>query len=454
MQLRRSLALTVAASIALLPGFATAEAHAAPSAATTVLTGNVIPGLAGLAPLRATDPNRRIEVSVTLRDPGYAAEQQLVHSLYTKGSPDYHHFLTPAEWASRFAVPWGDFRPALSYATAHGLHLLRYSPVRDLITLAGTVGQAERTFAVQINDYRWHGLSFYANSNEPTVPAGLGIFGVLGLNSAQKMHTFHQAPPASAPHGKPGQDTCDPTGAVCVGITTPEDLRSVYNMPANNQGQGQKLAIFGEGTWAGPIKNLRLFESHFHLPYVPVKVIVTDGSNLANYSDTSGDVEWDLDSQATTGMAPQIQQLDFYFGTSLSDQSVGNMFNVWATDPNGPTQANASFGECEYNPASQQLPATAQFAAGQAFTASTEQSLTEAIGEGRTLFASAGDTGSSCPLVPVNVNGVGNELFPDVNYPCASPEAVCVGGTVLYTTGGDTEASPTATSNAQRVDEY
>jgi hypothetical protein len=55
--------------------------------------------------------------------------------------------------------------------------------------------------------------------------------------------------------------------------------------------------------------------------------------------------------------------------------------------------------------------------------------------EGRTLFSSAGDTGSSCPLVPAaTLNGVTNEVVPIVNYPASSPNAVDVGGTVLYGT--------------------
>ena len=54
--------------------------------------------------------------------------------------------------------------------------------------------------------------------------------------------------------------------------------------------------------------------------------------------------------------------------------------------------------------------------------------------EGRTLFSSAGDTGSSCPLVPAaTLNGVTNEAAPVDNYPASSPNAVDVGGTVLYT---------------------
>jgi subtilase family serine protease len=75
------------------------------------------------------------------------------------------------------------------------------------------------------------------------------------------------------------------------------------------------------------------------------------------------------------------------------------------------------------------------------FTLSTEATLLKATMEGRTLFSSAGDTGSSCPVVPqATLNGVTNELVPIVNYPASSPHAVDVGGTVLY---GTDSATPT-----------
>ena len=63
--------------------------------------------------------------------------------------------------------------------------------------------------------------------------------------------------------------------------------------------------------------------------------------------------------------------------------------------------------------------------------------MEQAALEGRTLFASAGDTGGSCPAVAAPIigagNGIANEGYPAINYPCGSDFAVCVGGTVLYT---------------------
>jgi len=67
------------------------------------------------------------------------------------------------------------------------------------------------------------------------------------------------------------------------------------------------------------------------------------------------------------------------------------------------------------------------------------QILRQAALEGKTLFASTGDTGSSCPVASLPVigagNGVLNQGVPITNAPASLPYVVGVGGTVLYTNG-------------------
>ena len=69
----------------------------------------------------------------------------------------------------------------------------------------------------------------------------------------------------------------------------------------------------------------------------------------------------------------------------------------------------------------------------------SENILRQATMEGRTLFASTGDTGSSCAVLVLPVvyagNGILNQGVPLLTYPAASPYAVGVGGTVLYADG-------------------
>src|SRR5206468_4963347 len=126
------------------------------------------------------------------------------------------------------------------------------------------------------------------------------------------------------------------------------------------------------------IRALRRFEVTRGLPNVPVQVYWTDAGAK---TDDSGRVEWELDTQASTGMAPEVSQVRLYFGSDLSVSTLATTLQTWASDPNGPHQVNASLGLCEDNPALDGLLGPAQEASGFA--------LAQAAVEGRAFFSSS-----------------------------------------------------------------
>jgi hypothetical protein len=454
---RHVLLAGVVTSAVVAPSVAVGVAIAAPSAdpvRTTVLHGEVLPDLMEAKQLGATRPDRRVEVGITLARPHPAAEAAYKKALYTKGSGNYHHFLTPTQFDARFGVAKATYDAVASWATRSGLTVAAAPLSHDYLLLAGTAAQASETFNVTLRTFKDRSGKYFANINPPTVPAVAPITGVIGLNSKLRSTPLATKPVATLRSGVviPAQDTC--AAGTCTGLTTPQDMWSVYNQPTDNYGQGQRMAIFGEGETDPVISNLRAFEKLHGLPPIPIDVVKADGPD-ADYSDNSGEVEWDLDTQSSTGMAPKAYGETLYFGTSLTDASVLNVFNAWADDANGPMQASASYGECEENPVGNASEPGYAFSAGVAYTVASEAALSKAVMEGRTLFASTGDTGSSCPVVPVNVNGVGNEAFPVVNYPASSPNVVAVGGTVLYTDKDTADETADITpSGATRTDEY
>ena len=210
-------------------------------------------------------------------------------------------------------------------------------------------------------------------------------------------------------------------------------------------GAGQQVAIFGEGQTDGVIADLRAFESHFGLPQVPVSVVHPAGDT--DFSDDSGHPEWNIDTQASTGMAPNVSNLALYFGSDLSDADVNRVFSTFTDDPAGPLQASASYGECEtipvVSPIAGQPLLEPSLPVAQGLGNNSDAALTEitrqAAVEGKTIFVSTGDTGSSCPVVAAAVigagNGVVNQVVPVTNSPASLPYVTAVGGTVLYTDG-------------------
>jgi pseudomonalisin len=393
----------------------------------------------------AANPNTRLEVGIGIALPHPAAAKAYYLAENTPGNVAYRHFLTPAQFAARFGVAPTTYRRVEGFLRSGGLQVNVTTSAADWVGATGTVAQIERLFHTAIRSYAWHGQRFLANTSAPTVPAGDSIMTVVGLNTYQKFRT-----PAALHTKITNVVTTHPVAAtvpVPAGVrpdanngpgcfpgclyTSPKDFWTLYNMPSGDLGEGQQLGIFGWGSVTGVINDLRLAESVHGLPQVPVTVTDVGGSS----GDTSAADEWDLDSQESTGVAPDILDLHFYMAPAATDAPIENAFADWAADPNGPLQMNASFGECETVPGNAvwgNPTIDAEAGPGDNMEAPAEQTLLQAAMEGRTLFASAGDTGSSCPVIPVNVNGVANEAFPATNYPCSSDYAVCVGGTTLY----------------------
>ncbi|MHB2023205.1 MAG: S53 family peptidase, partial [Mycobacteriales bacterium] len=398
--LAAAIALTLAAASALVA--APAYASGGPGAPrTTVLWANVLPGLAHVPREHAPNPATIAQFTVSLSHPDPAGELALLHAMYTPSSPWYHHFLTPAGYAARFGAPVSTYHRVLAAVTAHGLSVVYSAPTRTLIQLQGSLAAAAATFDVAFGGFETpHGHYFYANTNAPTVP--VGVDRVLGLESLSAF---------SVP--KTSQTLCTPAG-VCLGALTPQELWSIYDMPSANKGQGQKVAVIGAGDYTQPVKDLRIFESQFSLP----KVDVVEHNVADDLSYTAGEGEWALDSEASTGMAPDVSQIDYYFAEALGD---ADAWAAWVNDPNGPLQANASFGGCE----ALQLESGAPEVDDPLFL--------QADLEGRTQFVATGDTGGSCTVL--TGNGFLNTVVPQVEYPASSPFVVAVGGTTLYSSG-------------------
>ena len=435
-------------------------AQPAPAATTALrpLAANVLGGLNRLVGV-APNPATRMRVGVALSRPDPAAEIALYQQLYRPGSADYRHFLTPAAFEQRFGVPAQAYQQTVKWLQAGGLSVDATVVSDDYVLATGTVAQVERTFATTIRQFRSGSATFLANTTAPLVPAGLPVLSVLGLNTFQRFSAPAHAASPSASLGAVGARVGNAAAALPNVFTiTPQSLWSVYQQPAAYRGAGQTVAVFGSGASTGAVKDLAQFERDHQLPSVPVTVRTV---GPGPFTDNSDAVEWDIDTQAAAGMAPDASGLTLYFGADLTDASVEAMFTTWVNDPSGPAQADASFGECERTPLDpilEQLPgnisqdprATVGVLLGNNLEPVAEQTLRQATMEGRTLFSGTGDLGSSCPVLSLpgigTGNGVVNQLVPLTSYPASSPYAVAVGGTVLYTSGRtpDTRFSETA----------
>jgi pseudomonalisin len=461
-------AAVLTAAIALLSMGTAADAS---STASTHLVPGYLEGLPLASRVAAAPAARVMTIGVELQRPNTAGELALYSEMYKRGSAEYHHFLTPAEFNARFGVPAAQTAAVSHWLTAGGLSIQTASG--DYFTASGTVSQLDRLLQVNIGRYTFKGTSFIANAAPPSVPTSLPIAGIAGLDTVNKFaldslngHTLKRLAAiahATAPHNKIAAAKAIGPQAGDENEFTPQDLWGIYDDPGAASltksngtstpstlesssvtlGQNQVMGIFGEGETSSVIAQLRLFEAAMGFPKVPVRVVHTEGGSDSGYGDNTGAIEWYLDSQSSTGMAPDVSQLDFYFAKTLFDADIFQDFQKWADNKNGPREMNASFGECEENPTN---PVTGPLAQqpygtelGDELQAMGDPILRQAAMEGRTLFSSAGDTGSGCPELVAPVLGGGNGVTiqpaPFVSYPCDSQYVVCVGGTVVSSNG-------------------
>jgi hypothetical protein len=407
--------------------FLAISAGAQGASSSVALTGDVVHHLDAATLLGPLPALRPVTVGVVLRNPSQAAEDAYVQQLYDPGSASYQQFLDPGTFATMFGVPASTQSATLAWLQGGGLSVSQPEGATNYFLATGSAAQVSALFGTALNLYTAGGRTFYANAGAPSVPAALPVSTVLGLND----YAFFVAPHVGA--AGTAATTTAPVGTNVpqTGSLSPQTLWSIYDQPDTNLGNGQRMAIFGWGVTTGVVDDLRSFEQENELPQVPVTV---QSYGDTSTPDTSGDgatVEWELDTQASTGMAPDVQSETLYFGHHNTDTDILAALTAWANDRKAPLQASASFGECE------NIPAAEPVLGVDGLEAPGDQVLEQAVIEGRTLFSSTGDTGSSCPIVPVSTNGVATQAYPALNYPSASPWAVAVGGTVLSSDGGN-----------------
>ncbi len=255
------------------------------------------------------------------------------------------------------------------------------------------------------------------------MPSGLGIAKIYGLND------FNRFAVPTPPAGNVRWTVAPPSATVPVtGLLRARDMWTLYDMPATNFGEGESMAIIGWGVTDPVLPSLRSFEAENGLPAIPLTIKKYGDTSTPDTNDGATG-EWELDTQSSSGMAPNAVALKLYFGHHPTDADLLAAITAWVNDRSGPRQASASFGECENITAAQPIIGT------DGLEGPGDVILKQAVIEGRTLFASTGDNGSSCNVTGVNTNGLTTQAYPALEYPSASPWAVAVGGTDLNSNG-------------------
>ncbi len=404
------------------------RAITAPSAFSKTLTQAMLPSKA--IDLGAVPASLPLKIVVGLT-PNKAAAEQALRAMYTPGSSTYHHFLTPAQYTANFAPTAASVNAVASYLKSMGFVNIASTPNNMLVRAQGTAATASAAFNTSLHAFNQNGKAIFVNVTPAMVPNALSgvVSSVLGLQNvpmqlalrAPKHRQAHRA--ISHMHkdvrGKNHLDFAGctlPTGVGPCALSNfySSELRYFYDDNGAATGENTNIAIFTEGDVSDIVPDLHQEEATNGYAQFPVKMVPVDLQS----TDTFGQAEFTMDTQMSTGIAGGVKSLTLYNVGSLGDEDLTEDFNRWVTDDTA-TTASASLGECEYQAELDGAMPLDDFI------------FQEAALQGQSMFASAGDSGSSCGFNVVT-NGVPGAGPPQVEYPATSPYVIGVGGTTLF----------------------
>jgi Pro-kumamolisin, activation domain/Bacterial Ig-like domain (group 3) len=358
-----------------------------------------------------------------------AALEQFLSGVNTRGSANYHQWLTPEQFGQQFGPSEADLTTASAWLTSHGLNVARISKGRQFIVFSGTAGALRETFHIEIHQYSVDGETHYANAVEAKIPAALAalVKGISPLNDfrAQPMlQVLGQASYQRATNRTTPQWTL-PNGSSTVYALAPEDFATQYDVTplykAGLNGAGQTIGIINESDI--DLSLVQSFQKLFGLPARPPQVVI-EGSDPGDLPGV--DIEAYLDVEEAGAIAPGAN-VDLYIantngiftGTAPAMNVIDPLYMaaLRAVDDNQASVLSVSFGNCE----------GFLLQSGNALWSALWQ---QAAAQGQTVLVSSGDSGSAgCDNATQQWT---TEYGPAVNGLASTPWDVAVGGTDFY----------------------
>src|ERR1039458_8836736 len=339
-------------------------------------------GVHGLAQPRfdlgRTDGGKLLH-GVTLAFRPSAAQQEDLNNLLAeqqdRSSPNYHKWLTPAQFADRFGMTQDDINRVEAWLESQGFAVTSVANSRNQISFDGTVAQIEAVFRTEIHNYLVDGEIHFANATNPSVPAALAT-SVLMIGH---LHNFNPKPRIRV---QP-RFTSDQTGNHFL---TPGDFATIYNIPSALDGSGQLIAVVGQS--AVNLTDLANFRTAAGMtPKAPQMMLYPSNSISTHCSGDEG--ESDLDLEWSGGVARNANIVFVYAGL-LSGEVCGSQtrtYTVWdslqqAVDNNYAPVISISYGYCEQG-------------LGSGFAGTVQSWAQQANAQGQTIVSSAGDSGAA-----------------------------------------------------------
>jgi subtilase family serine protease len=336
------------------------------------------------------------------------------------GSPNYHHWLTPAEMGQRFGLSTQDIATLTLWLQSQGLHVNWVSPSRTFLGFGGTAGALGRAFHTELGAYHANGVQRVSPSSDPMIPRALApaIKAIHGLYTVedQPLHSFRLAQSISP-------DVSTSSGEHFI---TPGDFATIYGGGGTS---GVTIGIVGRSrTDFNDFENFRQ-QTVTNFPN-PTEIVPTAFGGVdpgpAYTSPPSTNVSLDDQSEATldvmrAGSVAGNAQILLVVASAAGGGVEADAQYLVETSPTPASVMSISFGACEAS-------------AGAAGVAFWDTLFQQAAAEGISVLVSSGDSGASgCDQAFTTPPA--SPVAKSPNYICSSSYATCVGGTEFNDSG-------------------
>ena len=465
--------LLVVASVLTFAGqrAAVAAPQPGPLARTAALQAPTPPrGSTDEGAASATTP---VSVQVVLAPTDPAGLNALVASLYNPAAPNYHHWLTPQQFAARFAPDPATVAETEAWLGARGLRATRTSTFA--ITAGAPVSGVDQALGTSYHTYRTAaGATGLVAQGSPLVPTDLAgrVAALNGLSTlpvatassrpVQPLSPTTHRPTAATP--EPSSTGSSSTGSSSAGSSsagsssagsssavhaagraatpllraaaapaacpaaqstaslyggyTMDQLSSDYGVDgllgAGLNGSGQKVGVYELGQSVA--SDVSAYETCFGLSN-PFSVVNVDGGALP---DVNGSAEANLDIEQIATQAP---------GASIVSYEAPNTntgaYDLWnqIITADAVKVVSTSWAYCEPD----------AYSAGE-LSGSLGTLFAEAAADGQTILAASGDSGSESCAQDYST-GPWSSLA--VTYPSSDPNVTSVGGTDYLGAGNE-----------------
>jgi subtilase family serine protease len=372
------------------------------------------------------------------------ALQELLAAQQDPKSPQYHEWLTPAQYGQRFGAADATVAAVTNWLKANGLSAGPLPPGRGHLPFFGSKAQVEGALHTRIHLFAMGGEQHYANVSAPLMPASLAgsISAIRGLNDFHPrpgVHPLTAARRGALPLIGPASARALAAPATFYsgsdqypGYVGPTDFAIMYNLqPVYSEGftgAGVTIAIAAQSDIdAGVLTSFwsafGVAGPHFGLPpqqFVSMPVPASAGGSDPGETGDGNEDEAYLDTEILGALAPGAQLI------LVSDPDAGAAAQ-YAIDQNLAAILNISFGTCE--------------SAQGAGNAAIESMYQQAVAQGITITVASDDSGvvgciaeSDLGMMnDVNANGFA------VNGLASTPFNLAVGGTDFNDLGSSSQ---------------